>query len=68
MCLNLQNEESIEFRIFRGSLNYQHVIAAIQLVDTICNAAISISNEMFKIMTWSCFLKGIDFKIGRAHV
>ncbi len=61
MCLNLQNEESIEFRIFRGSLNYQHVIAAIQLVDTICNAAISMSNEMFKIMTWSCFLKGIDF-------
>ena len=30
-------------------------------VDTIGNVAISMSNEMFKIITWSCFLKGIDF-------
>ncbi len=61
VCLNLQNEETIEFRIFRGTLEYQSFMATIQLVDSICSVAIFMSDKIFECMTWNGFLKNIDF-------
>lgn len=60
VCLNLQNYSTIEFRIFRGTLKYSTFIAALQLVDTICNTAISMSDEQFQSMSWSDFVAMID--------
>ena len=62
-CINLQNYSTIEFRIFRGSLKYQTLIATLQMVNEICNVAISISDEAFKGMTWQQFVANINPEI-----
>ena len=59
-CVNLTNDSTIEFRMFRGTLRYTTLIAAIQLVDKICDAAASLSDEQIKSMTWSEFASGIS--------
>ena len=58
-CVNLQNRRTIEFRIFRGTLRYQSFIAALQLTDSICKAAVSMSDEQFRSMTWSEFVSNL---------
>lgn len=39
VALNLSNSNTIEFRIFRGTLKYESFMACIELVDNICNIA-----------------------------
>lgn len=62
VCLNLQNYQTIEFRIFRGTLKYKTFLATLQLVDEICNKAKSMSDAEFQAMTWISFISGIDLK------
>ena len=59
-CINLQNENTIEFRIFRGTLKYNTLIAALQLVQRICNAALSLPDERFQTMAWTSFVASIQ--------
>ena len=47
---DLENEDTIEFRLFRGTLRYSTFMATLQLVDEICNAAISLSDREFERM------------------
>ena len=54
-CVNLTNENTIEFRIFRGSLKYNTLIAALQMVNRICNAAVSLSDDEVKELLWADF-------------
>lgn len=58
-AVNLQPYDTVEFRIFRGSLKYQTFIAALQLVNHICKAALSMSDDEFRAMSWSGFVAGI---------
>ena len=62
VCLNLYNANTIEFRIFRGTLKYETFIAAIELVDEICMRAIKMTDSEFERMCWSDFVKEIDAK------
>ena len=39
VALNLTNDDTIEFRIFRGTLKHESFMACIELVDNICNIA-----------------------------
>ena len=39
VAVNCENEATVEFRIFRGTLKRDTLIASIQLVDNICNYA-----------------------------
>ena len=55
-CVNLQNSETIEFRIFRGTLKYNTLIATLQLVDRICDAACTMSDEEMKALSWTSFV------------
>lgn len=48
---------TIEFRIFRGTLKYNILIAALQLVSSICRAAISISDEKISLISWIGFVQ-----------
>ena len=57
-CVNLQPSETIEFRIFRGTLKYNTLIATLQLVDRVCDAAIFLSDDELKAMSWSAFAAG----------
>ena len=59
-AVNLLNSNTIEFRIFRGTLKYTSFIAALQIVSEICGAAISMSDEEFRGMTWNEFVLRID--------
>lgn len=57
-CVNLENRETIEFRIFRGTLKWNTLIATLQLVNQICDLAISFSDEEIKAMPWTTFVSG----------
>lgn len=59
-AVNLQPYDTIEFRIFRGSLKYVTFIAALQLVNEIVSAAISLSDEAIRSMSWGDFVLRID--------
>lgn len=59
-CINLQNEDTIEFRIFNGTLRYNTFIATLQMVNEMCNVAVSMSEEDITHMSWSDFISNID--------
>ena len=56
--VNLENSDTIEFRIFRGTLKYNTLIATLQLVDRVCDVAISLSDEELKALSWTTFVSG----------
>ncbi|MBR3919830.1 MAG: amidoligase family protein [Clostridia bacterium] len=58
-CVNLTNESTIEFRIFRGTLKLNTIIATLQLVNHICNVAISLSDEDIRRLSWSKFVSRV---------
>ena len=58
-AVNLMNWATIEFRLFRGSLKYNTLIAALELVDAICDVAITTSEEEIANMSWSDFVSKI---------
>ena len=58
-CVNLTNETTIEFRIFRGTLKYNTLIATLQMVNRICDVAIYLSDNELKALSWSEFVSGI---------
>ncbi len=60
-ALNLNNYSTIEFRLFRGTLKYNTLIAALQLVDTICKAAITLSDEEMSLLSWTNFVEQIEY-------
>lgn len=55
-CVNLTNDSTIEFRIFRGTLKYNTLIATLQMVNHICNVALSMSDKELKTLSWSTFM------------
>lgn len=59
-CVNLVNYSTIEFRIFRGTLKYNTLIATLQLVNEICNVAVSLSDEAIANLGWCDFMESIS--------
>ena len=57
-CVNLENAATIEFRLFRGTLKLNTLLATLQLVDRICDVAISLTDEEVKAMSWTTFVSG----------
>ena len=57
-CINLENSATVEFRIFRGTLKLNTLIATLQLVDRVCDVAIFLSDEELKAMSWTTFVAG----------
>lgn len=58
-CINLCNYSTIEFRIFRGTLKYNTIIATLQLVSRICTMAAEMSDEDFTSLSWPEFVSSI---------
>ncbi|MEG2421536.1 MAG: amidoligase family protein, partial [Oscillospiraceae bacterium] len=58
-AVNLQNRDTIEFRMFRGTLKYNTLIATLQLVNRVCDVAIFLSDEDIKAMPWTTFVAGV---------
>ena len=59
VAVNLENYDTIEFRLFRGTLNHKTFIATLQLVDEICYQAIHLSDKEMEDMSWSDFVSRI---------
>lgn len=59
VAVNLENQNTVEIRLWRGSLRKNTVLATLQLVDEICKCVISSSNKEIEEMTWSEFVMGI---------
>jgi hypothetical protein len=59
-CVNIQNYNTIEFCIFRGTLKYNTFIAMLQLIDEICDVALSMSDEEMPNLSWSEFVSNLD--------
>lgn len=57
-AVNLCNTDTVEFRIFRGTLRYSSFVAALALVDRICDVACCLSDEEVKNLSWSSFVAG----------
>ena len=58
-CINLRNVDTVEFRIFRGTLKSNTILAALELVDRICDLAVSLSDRELKGLTWAAFVSTI---------
>ena len=57
-CVNLTNDDTIEFRMFQGTLKYNTLIATLQMIQRICDVAICLSDEELKMMSWTTFVVG----------
>ena len=57
-CVNLTNADTIEFRMFRGTLKLNTLLATLQMVDRICDVALYLSDEELKAMSWTTFVSG----------
>ncbi len=55
-AVNLCNYNTIEFRMFRGTLKYNTLIAALELVNAICDIAVGMSDEGLQKLSWSEFV------------
>ena len=58
-AVNLCNYSTIEFRMFRGTLKYNTLIAALELVNAICDIAVGTSDEGLQKLSWSEFVANI---------
>ena len=61
VAVNLKNYYTIEFRLFRGTLKYNTFIATLQMVQKICNVAISMSQKEIENLSWSEFVTEIEY-------
>ena len=60
VAVNLENYDTIEFRLFRGTLRYKTFAATLQLVEQICKLAINLTDKEFERLSWSDFVSGIS--------
>ena len=60
-CVNLMNYKTIEFRMWRGTLKYNTLIATLQMVEQICNVAFSMSEEELMNLSWLGFIERIEY-------
>lgn len=58
-CVNLVNCNTIEFRIFRGTLKYNTLIATLQLVNRICDIAIDMTDDELTQLNWCDFAANV---------
>ena len=60
VAVNLCNRATIEFRLFRGTLKLNTLLATLQLVEHICNLAMRLTEHELKALSWSEFVSYIS--------
>ena len=58
--VNVCPSNTIEFRLFRGTLKLSTLIASLQLVNEICNLAVEFTDVKMDNYSWSDFVAGIN--------
>ena len=59
-CVNLCNENTIEFRMFRGTLKYSTFVSTLQFVHCVCSVCKNATMERVMEMGWFDFVEYID--------
>lgn len=59
VAVNLCNYHTIEFRLFRGTLKYNTLIATLEFVNRICELAVSMTDDEIAKLSWSEFVSNI---------
>ena len=54
--MNITNYDTIEIRMFRGTLKYNTFIAALEMVDLICENAVNLSDTQIQKQSWNDFV------------
>ncbi len=58
-AVNLCNHHTIEFRMFRGTLKLNTLLATLQMVNHICDVAFSLSDVELQELSWSDFVASV---------
>jgi len=58
--VNILPADTVEIRAFRSSCRFETIMAALQFVDAICDAAISLTDEEMQNLSWQQFVKDLD--------
>ena len=58
-ALNLDYPQTVEFRLFQGTLQTATLFACLQFVDRICSIALTSTDEEIQAMSWHGFLKTV---------
>ena len=57
-AVNLTNRDTVEFRMFRGTLKYSTLIATLELLDNICEMAVYLTDKDVQGLSWTSFIVG----------
>lgn len=60
VAVNLCNSNTVEFRLFRGTLKLNTILATLQLVDRICTVAMNLTDHELQALSWSEFVSTIQ--------
>ncbi len=58
-CVNLVNHHTIEFRIFRGTLKLNTILATLELVDVLCDLAMWKTDQYMQELSWTQFVSDL---------
>lgn len=58
-AVNLTNSDTVEIRMFRGTLKLNTLIATLQMVHAMCDVALFLSDEELQALSWHGFLERI---------
>ena len=56
--MNLTNRDTVEFRMFRGTLRHNTLIATLELLDNICEMAVYLTDKDVQGLSWTSFVVG----------
>lgn len=59
-CVNIAPENTIEIRIFRGTLKFNTFMATLEMVDSICENAVKLTDKEIQMQSWGDFVTAID--------
>jgi hypothetical protein len=59
-CINLENEHTVEFRMYRGTLKHSTFLATLQFTNLLCEFCKKATNKGMERLSWNAFCKKID--------
>lgn len=59
VAVNLSNEDTVEFRMFRGTLKYNTFIATLELINHICTLMRDMDDDEVEALSWNSFCETI---------
>jgi hypothetical protein len=60
VAVNLQNPNTVEFRIFRGTINPRHIIRNIEFVDAVCDFCWPCDRSFKELLDYKNFIRFCD--------